>query len=174
MGCGCGGGRVSIVLTSTGEDFENWTGATTAYGGDTSHASVDLPAAAGTVYLEAATDLPSSGTVLVNNTTRSTNTTYTALPAFKASEEDIGRTRWVVSNSTRVALVTNVAVERLELNTGTTLELAGWTLNVRSMAADGLPVRSGVYTAADMDRLTDAVGGGKVIVPAQATVIIIQ
>ncbi|MFC1462566.1 hypothetical protein ACFLQU_03065, partial [Verrucomicrobiota bacterium] len=113
-----------------------------------------------------------------SNATRpiTTTTAYAALPAFKTSLEDIIGTCWVVTNNTRVALVTNAAIERLELNTGTVLELAGWTLDVRTMAVDGTPVENGTYTPAEINLLSDAIGGGKVVVfmPPQGTVITIQ
>jgi len=159
---GGSGGRVAIVLDGSGADFSTWTGTNTAYGG-TSPTAV-RSGAAGTVYLEAKADNPGAGKVLVDNRNTVKNNTLTPLPAFDTSTEDITATSWETANNARLGLVADTAVKSLTLNTGGSLELRGFTLNVEALTIEGQSMSNGTYTAADSALLTDEVGDGKVIV----------
>ncbi len=170
-----GGGRVGIILTGSGADFGSWSGLTLAYGGAATGGS-GLHAAAGTVYRQTAAQAVGAGTVIVNNSTTARNTTFTSLPAFKDSTEDIRKTAWETANNARLGLATNATIEGLTLTTNGRLELAGWTLNVRSLTVTGTVYKNGVYTPTEISLLTDAVGGGKVVVfkPAPGTLILMR
>jgi len=69
-------------------------------------------------------------------------------------------------------LTTNVTVQSLTLNTGTRLQLAGYTLTVSALTVTGTPYKAGTYTTNQISLLVDSVGGGKVIVwqPPRGTV----
>jgi len=62
---GGGGGRMAVILTGAGADFSNFSGVTTAYGGD---GWVSFSAgAAGTVYLETEAVASGTGTLIIDN-----------------------------------------------------------------------------------------------------------
>ncbi|NLB55672.1 MAG: hypothetical protein GX811_07915, partial [Lentisphaerae bacterium] len=63
-GCG-GGGRVSLVLTGDGADFDDYTGSITAYSGRLKSGSAN--AGAGTVYLQTADQAFGAGTLIIDN-----------------------------------------------------------------------------------------------------------
>ncbi len=167
---GGSGGRVAIVLTGSGADFTSWTGANTAFG------TGSVMSAAGTVYRQAAANLAGAGTVIVNNGTVATNATFTSLPAFGNSAEMLGKTAWVTTNNARMGLVTNTAVESLSLSTNGVLELANYTLTVKSLTVTNQAARHGNYGPHDtpISRLTDTGSSGKVIVVFQGTMFIIN
>jgi len=151
-GIGGGGGRIAVYLTGTGEDFAGWTGTITAYGGTAN--SSPMPrrhGAAGTVYRQLAAQADGAGTVTVDNTTRAKNEAWTTLPAFAGSTENLERTAWVTANNARIGLVTNVAIDRIDINTDGVLDLNGFTLTLKAATLGGVPVGSGVHTAASLD-----------------------
>ncbi len=159
-----GGGRVAIILT--GADFTSWKGANTAYGG-----TGGKTAAAGTVYREAANVGAGAGTVIVDNNNTTTNATYTPLPAFSNSTENIGKTLWVTTNKVRLGLATNTAIVSLTLNTSGVLELNGKTLTVKALTITNKVYASGIYGPLFtlIPALTDSGSGGKVVITPKGT-----
>ncbi len=162
-----GGGRVAVVLTGAGADFATWTGTNTASGGGGTY-----QAAAGTVYRQAAGVADGAGTVLVNNGATATNATFTSLPAFLNQSENLNNTSWMTTNTVRLGLTTNSSVASLTLNANGSLELAGWTLTVNALTATNKSYRSGTYTPAEINLLTDRLGGGKLVVDGSPTVTV--
>ena len=157
------GGRVAIVLTGAGADFSTWTGINTAYGSATFK-----QAAAGTVYRAAAGISAGSGTVIVNNGNTATNATYTPLPAFSNSTENISKTIWMTTNKARIGLVANTNIASLTLNVNGYLELGGYTLTVKALTVTNKVYKSGTYGPHEtpISPLTDSGAAGKVIVNA--------
>jgi hypothetical protein len=151
------GGRVAIVLTGAGADFSAWTGANAAYGG--------ASAAAGTVYRKTA-DVPAGGgAVTVDNANAATNATFTSLPAFRNSTENLTKTLWLAQNKGKIGLLTNAAVASLTVSNNAYLELAGNTLTVNTLAITNKAYAVGTYTAGQLSALvSDSPGGGSVVV----------
>jgi len=165
---GGGGGRIAVVLSGS----DNFGGVTfSALGGDRGGTGSSRPGAAGTIYRAGASIPAGAGTVTVNNGSRDSGTTYTALPAFSNSTEIIANTAWSTTNNARIGMTTNTTIASLTLNTGGSLELAGWTLTVKALTVTNRVYKGGVYTPADINRLTDGVGGGKVVVQTGGTVV---
>ena len=160
-----GGGRVAIVLTSPGATFASWTGTNRAYGGA---GSSNPKAAAGTVYRKTADMAAGAGTVIVDNGTTATNSSFTSLPGFTNSTENIAQTVWVTTNNVRLGVLTNAAIASLTLNANGYLELNGYTLTVKALTVTNKVCKSGAYGPHDtpISVLTDAGSGGKVVVNA--------
>lgn len=172
-----GGGRVAIILTGTGADFGNWTGANTAYGW--SHSTPIQRSAAGTVYLAAGGIAAGGGTVIVDNNNCTTNTPYTALPAFKSSVENLTQTPWIAQNRGKISVVTNAAIWSLTMNTNSYLDLAGSTLTLKALTITNQVFSAGTYSAAQLGGLVSDSSGssGQVVVTGIAprgTVIMIR
>ena len=68
-------------------------------------------------------------------------------------------------------MVTNATISSLTLNATSCLELSGKTLTVNALTITNKVYNSGIYTAAQLGGVlvTDAVGGGKVIINARGT-----
>ena len=162
-----GGGRIAVVLT-TGSSFGSI--GMTAYGGNDGNGA---QAAAGTIYRQAAGVASGAGTVVVDNGTIPTNSTYTPLPAFSNSTENISKTVWVITNKVRLGLVTNVAIASLTLNANGFLELNGYTLTVKALTVTNKVYKSGTYGPlyTQISALTDSGSGGKVIIKPSSTVV---
>jgi len=166
---GAGGGRVAVILTS-GSSFGSITNQALASVGNNAG-----PGSAGTIYRQPAGVPAGAGTVTVDNGSAATNFTFTSLPAFSNSTENIRQTVWVTTNKARLGLVTNAAVASLTLNTSGTLELAGHTLTLNAFTVTNKTYRVGIYTPANISLLTDGVGGGKVeVVTLRGTLFIIR
>ena len=167
-GCGAGGGgRISLVLTGPGASFSGWTGTNIAYGGPNGNA-----AAAGTIYTQSYADGAGHGSVLVDNNNTATNQSYTALPAYAGSLENLAKTKWVVQNRGRLRLVnTSVSLSTLTLNTNAFLELAGNTLTLNALTLTNRSYWGGTYTAAQLGSplVTDGGVGGLIIIHSRGT-----
>ena len=164
---GSGGGRVAIVLSGSGANFTLWTGKNTTYGGTPN------PAAAGTIYRKMQADKAGAGTVIVNNGATAMNATYTSLPAFSNSTENISQTAWMTTNNVRLGLAASTNIASLTLNANGSLELNGKTLVVKALTVTNKVYKSGTYGPNDtpIPALTDSVGGGKVIIKPSSTVV---
>ncbi len=160
---GGGGGRVAIVLTGAGADFNSWFGTNTAYGGTVWNAG-----AAGTVYRKTA-DVPvGGGTVIVDNGGVATNMAFTSLPAGANSHENLDSTQWVLRNKARLGLLQNGAIWSLTMGSNSYVALAGKTLNVHSLMVTNRNYTTGIYTPAEIGFLSDGVGGGMIFVSDRA------
>ena len=167
---GGSGGRVAIILTGAGANFNLWTGANTATGNI---------AAAGTVYRQEPANLAGAGTVIVDNGSIATNLAFTCLPAFSGSSESLSQTMWVVTNKTRLGLVANVVIASLNLaTTNSYLELAGCTGMVSFLTITNHLYKNGIYSASALGGLVaDSSGGnGRVVVysPPRGTLISVR
>ena len=109
-----------------------------------------------------------AGTVIVDNGTTATNSSFTSLPAFTNSSENIAQTVWVTTNNVRLGLLTNAAIASLTLNANGYLELNGCTLTVKALAVTNKVYKSGTYGPHDaaISVLTDSGVSGKVVVNA--------
>ena len=156
-----GGGRLAVILTGAGSDFSTWGGSNTVYGGQGAN-----KAAAGTLYKRTSEEAVGVGTVSVNNGDIITNVSFTCLPAFTNSTENLSKTKWTLQNKGKVGLLTNAAIWSLTLNTNSYLEVAGYTLTTAYLTITNGVCRPGVYTAAELGGLVsdNSGGNGRVIV----------
>jgi hypothetical protein len=163
---GGGGGRVAIVLTGEGAGFGSWIGSSTTYGGKGYLNPNTIYGAAGTVYRAAAGVAAGGGTVTVDNNNSATNSTYTALPAFTNSVENLTASLWIAQNRGKIKVVTNATVWSLTMNADSYLELAGYTLTMKALTITNRVFSTGTYTAAQLGGLVSDSSGssGRVVV----------
>ena len=173
---GSGGGRVAVRLTQSGATFSGYVGTITARGGGVGGNGV--AGAAGTIYREDASTAAGSGTVTVDNGNSATNLSYTSLPAFSNSTENIENTSWVTTNMARICLITNALIMQLNLNQNGSLELANYTLSLNSLIVTNKTYPRAIYGPHDtpISQLTDSGSNGKVVFDMRhrGTMFIIQ
>jgi len=159
--CGGGGGRIAVVLntgTSIGSVVRK------AFGGDGGGTTKE--GSAGTVYIQLASDKDGAGSVYVANNNLNPST-FTPLPPYTGSTEDLSETSWFVTNKGRLGLGDDATLAGLDLGAEGYLELDGHTLTVQTLVINGTPYPNNTYTAADLgSQVTDASGdsSGRVIV----------
>ena len=182
---GAGGGRVAVRLTNAGAAFsDHWKTSITAYGesfkGGNSKAS-----SAGTVYLQAGGEAESAGTVVIRNdlalqSAAASNPATTRYPGNGDgcdAPEALKRTSLVVAGAAHVELTDSLRSNALVIEDGSTLDLAGRTLTVKSAHLNGVKLASGTYAAADeavAGYVTDSGEGGELIVVGTSTLILVQ
>jgi hypothetical protein len=150
-----GGGRVAITLTAPGSRFSTWSGSNTAYG-----STLAYPSAAGTICLRSPDMGPEVARVVVDNANQTTNRTFTSLPAFTNSTENLTMTLWLAQNRGKIGLLTNATIRSLNLNTSSYLELAGYTLTTRLLMVTNKLYGIGRYTASQLGALVSDSSGG--------------
>jgi len=122
-----GGGRVAVYLT---QGSEIGSVALRAYGGDYTSGG-----AAGSVYLETSNDVPGRGRLLLDNDgrTASSNAAAVLLPTVQGIADELAGVVVSVSNTTRVAAVTNTAIRDLVMSTNSFLALSANTLTIDAL-----------------------------------------
>ena len=182
---GAGGGRIAVRLTGTGSAFSgNWATNITAYGesfsGNNAKAS-----SAGTVYLKAGRETDGAGTVVIRNdravqagaANNPATTRYPGNGDGCDAPEAFKRTSLVVAGAAHVELTDSIRSNALAIENGSTLDLAGCTLSIKSARLNGEKVAPGTYAAADeavAGFVTDSGEGGELIVVGNSTVLIVQ
>lgn len=185
---GGGGGRIAVYLTAGtdvgGVDLR-------ARGGNGSPDD----GAAGTIYLETATEEEGVGTIRVDNVgnTASSNTvtqippSYGELvsdapPVYGPFDDVLEDTTLVLVSNAVVQITSNSAFRALFVDDTSLFDLGGVRTTLRSRPViDGTEYRAGVYSAADFVAAgTDAVidsspaQTGELVVPAEGSVITLQ
>lgn len=182
------GGRVKIALTKSGSTFTDFTGTIEAVGGgmenaDGAAAHDVSPAAAGTVALVGA---DGSAAVNVYNVFRyggadaewrvatdaSAVASATHLPATDGAASEIKSTDWTLSGRGCIRVTKDARVASLTVTDadGTqTVDLNGKTLSVSSLKVGATKVKSGTYTAA---QLNAAVGDGAAVFKGDGSVVV--
>lgn len=151
---GGGGGRVALVLTGSGADFAQYSGAATAYGGridaiDGIMTTPQVPAAgAGTVYLQTAAEGDRRGTLVIDNDGGFGANYVTDLPAdVLADPKELRRVNVEVRNGGTLRLIDNATIGDLHLlGANTRLNLNSNTLTIhtwRHSLAPGLVTNEG-------------------------------
>ncbi len=164
---GGGGGRVAIVLTGAGAGFGDWKGSNTTYGGKGWLSPNERYGSAGTVYRAAGGVAAGGGTVTVDNNNSATNDTYTALPAFTNSVENVENltnTTWIVQNRGKIKVVANATISNLTMNTNSYLDLGGKTLTLQALTITNKVFSEAIYTAAELGGLVSDSSGGNGLV----------
>ena len=121
-----GGGRISLVVTNAGADFQNFSGQVLAYGG-----SGSAPGGAGTIFWKRAADWSRRGAVWLNNNGHGGNTDVPPLNHYVTGEAEF--VSFNVTNGATLRLTNDVMLGDIWLHsTNSWLDLGGRTLTVRS------------------------------------------
>jgi len=187
------GGRIRIKLTNPDALISDFNGTLTAHGapGGAPGASGQYDtagAAAGTIAIQTEAMAEDEATVLVHNHDNwraQTNELHkffpsTHLPPTQDTDASLSRTDWVLGDSAKVRVTSNVAVNSLVMlravavNAGNpVLYLNGYDLSVKSLEVDGESYPPGIYQAGDfpVGWVSDP---GSVVVKSAATLLTIR
>jgi len=167
------GGRIAVRLTGSGASFSNhWienilaTGALNTSGGTVFSNGC---ASAGTVYLQTVADGEGGGTVYVRNGDQTTNPAVTPIPSTRwgGERDDLTKASLAIGAAARVKLFDGLKMKSLEMTSGTTLDLNGKALTVKSAKLGGTKLSIGTYAAGDeavAGYVTDSGEGGELVV----------
>ena len=167
------GGRIAVRLTGSGASFSNhWienilaTGALNTSGGTVFSNGC---ASAGTVYLQTAADGEGGGTVYVRNGDQTTNPAVTPIPSTRwgGERDDLTKASLAIGAAARVKLFDGLKMKLLEMTSGTTLDLNGKTLTVKSAKLGDTKLSIGTYAVGDeavAGFVTDSGEGGELVV----------
>ena len=148
-----GGGRVAVRLTGAGETFSDaWVSKINAKGYYTSKYSASRSSSAGSIYLQTADQAEGAGTIIVRNTgNTANNVAFTAIPSLKAGgeEDDFRRASLKTEAAARVKLFAKLRMARLDMASGTVLDLNGKQMIVDAAKMGDGKIMPGTYTAAD-------------------------
>lgn len=176
---GSSGGRVAVRLTGSGSTFGTWPSRINAYG-RTRTSSVAQSGGAGTVYLETASDGPGGGLLIVRNDNNANNLLTTPIPAPGTGADaasSLAGVALVAERWGRVRLTSSLGLASATLDAASSLDLAGFTLTLRSLSVAGSPVGAGTYAAADLGSqvVDSSVGsGGWVVVVPSGTMLLVR
>jgi len=168
---GGSGGRLAVILTRPGAEFDAFAVANlTTYGTPSQHhgrnGGAGTGCAAGTVYLETSRDGVGGGRVIVDNNGFEATDSRTTLPSALNPRERLEDTRWFVQNGATVALVTNAQVGAIAVSEDAVLDLGAYTLKTRALTLGGTNCQPGVYGAEDLGyRLVTGTGRVAVQLP---------
>ena len=159
---GAGGGRIAVRLTNAGTAFSDyWKTNVTAYG-ESFGGGNDKASSAGTVYLQTAADGEAGGLVVVRNdlavqAAAANNNATTRYPGNGDGCDALAalkKASLLVAGAAHVELTDSMKAAALEIESGSTIDLAGTTFTVRSATIGGIKLRPGTYAAG-----SDAVSG---------------
>lgn len=171
-----GAGRIAVRLTD-GVFSDYWKSHITAKGRSwyDSSKSVEHGASAGTVYLQEKGVAEKAGEIVVrNDNVDDEHKPYTYLPVTSTRTptdeiDDFKHARMTLLDKALVKLSTNTEfkMRELEVDSGSTLDICGNTLTVRSAKLGDTNLAAGTYAAGATalgDFVTDSVGGGSLVV----------
>lgn len=171
-----GAGRIAVRLTD-GVFSDYWKSHITAKGRSwyDSSKSAEHGASAGTVYLQEKGVAEKAGEIIVrNDNVDDEHKPYTYLPVTSTKTptdeiDDFKHARMTLLDKALVKLSTNTEfkMRELEVDSGSTLDICGNTLTVRSAKLGDTTLAAGTYAAGATalgDFVTDSVGGGSLVV----------
>ena len=171
-----GAGRIAVRLTD-GVFSDYWKSHITAKGRSwyDSSKSAEHGASAGTVYLQEKGVAEKAGEIIVrNDNVDDEHKPYTYLPVTSTKTptdeiDDFKHARMTLLDKALVKLSTNTEfkMRELEVDSGSTLDICGNTLTVRSAKLGDTNLAAGTYAAGDValgDFVSDSVGGGSLVV----------
>ena len=173
---GAGGGRIAVRLTGNGAVFSDyWVTNFFARGMSFSVDRNGKASSAGTVYLQAAGDAESAGTVVIRNdfalqsgaTNNLATTRYPGNGDGCDTSAALKRTSLLVAGAARVELTDTMRSAMLEIESGSSIDLNGKTLTVKSAKLGGTKLSPGTYAAGDdavAGFITDSGEGGELVV----------
>lgn len=174
------GGRIAVRLTGSGADFSN--APTMTANGRGGSASGATSSAAGTIYLQTASDQEGSGTVRVSNPNNLVTLQDEAIPPAAThlpAKQDgdsmpvLKKTKWELSGRGAIRLTRDVQIASLSLaaDDGTqTVYTDGFKLTTHALNVNGFNLR-GVYTK---DNAAWVKGEGSVTVGGSGLVVFIR
>ena len=174
------GGRIAVRLTGSGADFSN--APTMTANGRGGSASGATSSAAGTIYLQTASDQEGCGTVRVSNTNNLATLQDEAIPPAAThlpTKQDgdsmpaLKKTKWELSGRGAIRLTRDVQIASLSLaaDDGTqTVYTDGFKLTTHALNVNGFNLR-GVYTK---DNAAWVKGEGSVTVGGSGLVVFIR
>lgn len=183
------GGRIAVRLTGSDASFSShWIENILATGAlNTSSGTVfsNGCASAGTVYLQTAADGEGGGTVYVRNGDQTTNPAVTPIPSTRwgGERDDLTKASLAIGAAARVKLFDGLKMKSLEMTSGTTLDLNGKTLTVKSAKVNDVKLAPGTYTAESTvvigggtlgDYLVDSATGGSLVVNGGGLTILVR
>ena len=186
---GAGGGRIAIRLTGSGAAFSDWWKTNVTACGVSFSGNNDKASSAGTVYLQDASDGEAAGTVLIRNdlaleagaVNNRAVTLYPGTGDGCDAPDALRRTSLLVGGAARVQLTDSLQSVILDLEAGTTLDLAGHEFAVTTARIGQTNVKPGLYTAAQLQALgfaevvdTADGAGGTLRVLGAGTVLIVK
>lgn len=176
------GGRIAVRLTGSGADFS--TAPTMTANGRGGSASGATSSAAGTIYLQTASDQEGCGTVRVSNPNNLATLQDEAIPPAathlptKQNGDSISalkKTKWELSGRGAVRLTRDVQVASLSLasDDGTqTVYTDGFKLTTPILVVNGTRYRYGTYTATTNPEFIK--GDGSIVVGGSGFILMIR
>ena len=148
-----GGGRIAIRLTDENAAFsaQDLVRITARGVTQTTVNSCTNTSSAGTIYLETAAQSGKRGLIIVRNDNNAANMAYTPIPAAAEADltDDFKKASLTLDAAARVKLFDGLKMKSLEMTSGTTLDLNGKKLTVKSAKVSGVKLAPGTYTAGD-------------------------
>ncbi len=176
-----GGGRVAVRLTGAGETFSDaWVSKINAKGYYTSKYSASRSSSAGSIYLQTADQSEGAGTIVIRNTgDTANNVAFTAIPSLKAGgeEDDFRKASLKTEAAARVKLFAELRMAKLDMASGTVLDLNGKKLTVKSAKIGDTKLAPGTYAAGDAavsGFVVDSASDGALVVNGGGLTILVR
>ena len=176
-----GGGRIAVRLTGAGETLSDaWIAKINAKGFYSSSISTNRCSSAGSVYLQTADQAEGAGTIVIRNTgNTANNVAFTAIPSVKGGGEtdDFRKASLKTEAAARVKLFGELRMAKLDMASGTVLDLNGKTLVVRSAKVNGVKLAPGTYAAGNAavaGFVVDSATGGSLVVNGGGLSIVVR
>ena len=152
---GAGGGRVAVRLTGADSTFSDWWTTNVFARGESFASGNGKASSAGTVYLQTAADGEAGGLVVVRNdlaiqAAAANNNATTRYPGNGDGCDTpaaLKKTSLLVAGAAHVELTDSMKAAALEIESGSTIDLAGTTFTVRSAKLGGIKLKPGTYAA---------------------------
>jgi len=172
---GGGGGRIRVKLTDS-DSFGDVVMA--ANGGRGGAGDTNGTGGAGTIYLERASETAGSGRIVIGNA-NNTPMRVTEFQPAQHFDDDLSGATLAITAGALVRLRGSVTVNRLSIDTGTTLNLNGFTLTVvELLTVAGEEQKWGDYPATAFDETIDSDPEGKglihVVPPPPGTLFLVR
>ena len=171
---GAGGGRIAVRLTGNKAVFSDyWVTNFFSRGMSFSVDRNGKASSAGTVYLQAAGDAESAGTVVIRNdfalqsgaTNNLATTRYPGNGDGCDTPAALRKTSLFVAGAAHVELTDTMRSAALEIENGSAIDLAGKKFTVNSAKVGGEHLMPGTYTPAKLaGYLVDSASGGELVV----------
>ena len=181
---GAGGGRIAVRLTGKASEFSDYWATNILARGVSFAADRNVRASsAGTVYLQAGSDAEAAGTVVIRNdfalqsgaTNNLATTRYPGNGDGCDAPDALKKTSLLIAGAAHVELTDAMKAVSLDIESGSYIDLAGKTLNVKSARLGGKRLSPGTYAAGNAavsGFVTDSGEGGELVVAGGFTLIV--
>ena len=182
---GAGGGRVSVRLAGAASTFSDWWTTNILARGQSLGSYTAKASSAGTVYLQEAANGEAGGLVVIRNdlavqAAAANNNATTRYPGNGDGCDTpaaLKKTSLLVAGAAHVELTDIMRSTMLEIESGSSIDLAGkvFTVNAAKLGETRFP--TGTYMAGDAavaGFITDSVGGGKLVITGGGFTLIVR